>query len=104
MEESKHYDPQIGYRLGRLQTVLDSISGQLEEGEPESTDRFLEIGDGEDENDNNNDKNENTDTPAHSMRPKIRHDTNYFHQIMRYLKTKHTEHQMENRIKENASN
>src|SRR5579859_2949284 len=53
MEEIEHYDPQIGYRPGRLQTVSDSlsrISGLREEGEPVSTDsdRFLEIGEGED--------------------------------------------------------
>src|SRR5579859_7169003 len=38
------------------------------------------------------------------MRLKIRHHSDYFHQITRYLKAKHTEHQIEDRIKEDASN
>src|SRR6202035_3832910 len=50
MEEIEHYDPQIGYRPGRLQTVPDALSripGQREEGDPASTDRFMEIEEGE---------------------------------------------------------
>src|SRR5579859_6895614 len=93
------------------------ISGQREEGEPPSTstNRFLEIGEGEDDNDNDNDKNENdddneenndedNDNPAPNMRPKIGHDSDYFHQITRYLKAKHTEHQIKDKIEEDALN
>ena len=50
MEEIEHYDPQIGYRPGRLQTVPDALSripGQREEGDPASVDRFMEIEEGE---------------------------------------------------------
>src|SRR5579859_323246 len=114
MEEIEHYDPQFGYRPGRLQTVPDSlsrISGQREDGEPASTstDKLLEIGEGEGDSENDDDDDgdgdgEDNDTPAHSMRLKIRHDNDYFHQIMRYLKAKHAEHQIEDRIKEDASN
>src|SRR5437764_4381990 len=84
MEEIEHYDPQIGYRPGRLQTVPDAlsrISGQRETGDPASTDRFFEMEEGEDASDNNNNDNSNNDnndtnnnkdkpndTPAQSMR------------------------------------
>src|SRR5256885_1806953 len=140
MEEIEHYDPQIGYRPGRLQTVPDAlsrISGQCETGDPASTDRFFEMEEGEeasdnnDSNNNNNDNNNNdnnnndnnnsdnnnkdnkdnrddkdkpNDTSAQSMRPRIRHDTRYFHQIARYLKAKLAEHQIEDRMKEDALN
>ena len=100
MEEIEHYDPQIGYRPGRLQTVPDAlscISGQRETGDPASTDRFFEMEEGEEASDtnvNDNADNDSTskpasnDTPAQSMRPKIRHNTDYFHQITRYHKAK----------------
>src|SRR5579859_4422875 len=111
MEEIEHYDPQIGYRPGRLQTVPDSlsrISSQLEDGEPASTssDRLLEIGEGESDSDNghsdNGDNENDNDTPAPSMRPRIRHDSHYFDQIRRYLEAKQTEHQIEDKIKEDS--
>src|SRR5205085_11155939 len=120
MEEIEHYDPQIGYRPGRLQTVpntLSHISGQRETGDPASTDRFFEMEEGEDASDNNdndnsdndnndtnNDKDKPNDTPAQSMRPRIRHDTRYFHQIARYLKAQLAERQIEDRMKEDALN
>jgi transposase InsO family protein len=112
MEEIEHYDPQIGYRPGRLQTVPDALSripGQREEGEPASTDRFLEIGegegdinDGDGDGDTNNRKNKQKDTPATSMKPKIRHNSLYFDQIRRYLHTKHIEDEIEDRVKKDA--
>jgi len=120
MEEIEHYDPQIGYRPGRLQTVPDAlsrISGQRETGDPASTDRFFEMEEGEDASDNNDndnsdndnndtndDKDKPNDTPAQSMRPRIRHDTRYFHQIARYLKAQLAERQIEDRMKEDALN
>ena len=60
-------------------------------------DRFFEMEEGEEASDNNDkddkdDKDKPNDTPAQSMRPRIRHDTRYFHQIARYLKAKLAEH------------
>ena len=86
MEEIEHYDPKISYRPGRLQTVPDSlsrISGQREEGEPASADRFFEV--------------EEEDT--HNKKPRIRHDSEYFGKIMRYLKAEEIE---EEEIREGA--
>src|ERR1700738_4863013 len=101
MEEIEHYDPQIGYGPGRLQTVPDALSripGQREEGDPASTDRFMEIEEGEgdididddgehgDGDDSvNNRKSKQQDTLATSMKPKIRHNSSYFDQIRRFL-------------------
>src|SRR5438045_9521781 len=64
---------------------------------------------GEEASDNNDkddkdDKDNPNDTPTQSMRPRIHHDTRYFHQIARYLKAKLAEHQIENRMKEDALN
>jgi transposase InsO family protein len=122
MEEIEHYDPQIGYRPGRLQTVPDALSripGQKEEGDPASTDRFMKIGEGEgdidididididdggeyDGGEDNNRRNKQNDTPATSMRPKIRHNSSYFDQIRRFLDAKHVEDEIEDRVKEDA--
>jgi transposase InsO family protein len=116
MEEIEHYDPQIGYRPGRLQTVPDALSripGQREEGDPASTDRFMEIEEGEgehdDADDNRNNKQQDTpatsqqnDTPATSMKPKIRHNSLYFDQIRRFLDAKQIEDEIEDRLKKDA--
>jgi hypothetical protein len=64
MEEIEHYDPQIGYRPGRLQTVPDALSripGQREEGNPASMDRFMEIGEGEDNGAEHNEVNDDVE-------------------------------------------
>jgi len=130
MEEIEHYDPQIGYRPGRLQTVPDALSripGQREEGEPASAERFLELGegegDGEEEEDDDDDRvhdvderarnenEENSDTPqanggsgtpVPSMKPKIRHDTTYYESIRRYLRARSIEEELEEKIKEDS--
>src|SRR3981189_2591694 len=116
MEKIEHYDPQIGYRPGRLQTVPDALSripGQKEEGDPASTDRFMEIGEGEgdidididieyDGGEDNNRKNKQNDPPATSMRPKIRHNSSYFNQIRQFLDAKHVEDGIEDRLKKDA--
>ena len=68
MEEIEHYEPQIGYRPGRLQTVPDAlsrISGQRETGDSASTDRFFKMEEGEEASDNNdcdNNDNDNNDS------------------------------------------
>src|SRR5579859_7287815 len=111
MEEVEHYDPKITYRPGRLQTVPDSLSripGQREEGEPASTDRFLEVVveeegeviEKENENENEN-ENEKRREDTRSMRPRIRHDSGYFGKIMRYLEAKGIEEE-EEEIREEA--
>jgi len=120
MKEIEHYDPQIGYRPGRLQTVPDALScipGQREEGEPASAERFMELEEGEgedeegDEGDNlvhddvderARDEEENRDTPAPSMRPKIQHDTNYYNSIKRYLQAKNIEEEVDEKIKKDV--
>ena len=113
MEEIEHYDPQIGYRPSRLQTVPDALSripGQREEGEPASAGRFMELGEGEgeDEGDEISDT-QDVDggsgapaTPAPSMRPKIRHDTRYYENIRRYLRAKSIEKEVDEKIKKDA--
>jgi hypothetical protein len=127
MEEIEHYDPQIGYRPGRLQTVPDALSripGQREEGEPASAERFMELGEGEgeeegDENREHDDVDERARdeisdtqdvdggsgapaTPAPSMRPKIGHDTRYYENIRRYLRAKSIEKEVDEKIKKDA--
>jgi hypothetical protein len=118
MAEIEHYDPQIGYRPGRLQTVLDALSrmpGQHEKGEPASAEGFMELGEGEGEGDEGDDvahddvderaQDENQETsdtpapaPARSMRPKIRHDTRYYENIRRSLWAKSTEEELDEKV------
>jgi len=120
MAEIEHYDPQIGYRPGRLQTVPDALSrmpGQHEEGELASAERFMELGEGEGKGDEGDDvahddvderaQDENQETsdtpaPAPSMRPKIRHDTRYYENIRRYLRAKSTEEELDEKVKSDS--
>ena len=101
MEEVEHYDPKITYRPGRLQTVPDSLSripGQREEGEPASTDRFMEVVvEGKGEIVEKEKRREDT----RSMRPRIRRDSGYFEKIVRCLEAKGIEEE-EEEIKEDA--
>jgi len=111
MEEIKYYDPQIGYRPGRLQTVPDALSripGQREEGEPASAERFMELGEGEGNegddraHDDVDERARDEDTPAQSTKPKIQHNTNYYENIRRYLQAKSIEKEVDEKIKKDA--
>jgi len=77
------------------------IDPQILTGDPASTDRFLEIGEGEDDIINNR-KSKQNDTQAASMKPKIRHNSLYFDQIRRFLHAKHVEDEIEDRLKKDA--
>jgi hypothetical protein len=114
MNEIEHYDPRIEYRPGRLQVVPDALSripGAREEGEPADTDRLtlLALDDeaaSETETPASNqplpDGDADVEANVRSEKPNIRHDSEYFIHIRRYLKAKQIEAEAEDKIRLDA--
>ena len=87
------------------------MPGQREEGEPASAERFMELEEGEGEDgdeeddlahDDVDERARDEDTPAQSMKPKIRHNTNYYENVRRYLRAKSMEEEVDEKIKKDA--
>src|SRR5579859_4055106 len=107
MNEIEHYDPMIEYRPGRLQVVPDALShipGAREDGDPADTDRFTLMA--LDEADDSGAEapgaaaTPSLATPVHrGGKPNIRHDSDYFIRVRRYLRAKRIEEEEEEKIR-----
>ena len=71
-EDIEHYDPQMGHKPGRLQTVPDALSripGQ-HEAEPEHTNWFIEMREGKDDTECNTEC-DGEESATDELEPKI---------------------------------
>jgi hypothetical protein len=123
MNEIEHYDPMIEYRPGRLQVVPDALSripGAREDGDPADTDRFTLMA--LDEADDSGAEaphaaatlslatpvpgrpspsgDDDAGPPVHrGGKPNIRHHSDYFIRVRRYLRAKRVEEEEEEKIR-----